>query len=327
MEQLTHWLFDNSGFSRRDMYGPDWTPELRGWMFWSELGSGLGFLAITAAMTAGAWAYNRKHRQVESVFVGKALYLLYVAFIAVCGAGHVLAALTLRDNAYYNLITAQRALLAVLVVVAAAYVPLVIRRVLASHTEQDLVDAEAAARGAELRFDLVFEQSSIGMALVDLDGRFVRVNRALEQMMGYTSDELMRMALDAITHPQDLDRDLQLMHQLQSGQIRSYTMEKRYQRKDHVYFWARLSVSLVRDEAGQALVHISQIEDISERVLHQLKMAEVNSQLEVANKKLEDQNSALRSAYQSLLRADLSEQAKQLAEQLESLRREDVSDD
>jgi diguanylate cyclase (GGDEF)-like protein/PAS domain S-box-containing protein len=118
---------------------------------------------------------------------------------------------------------------------------------------------------AEERFANAFEEAPIGMALVGLDGSFLRVNRALPEIVGRNAEELLALTFQDITHPDDLDADLALLRQVIAGELRSYRMEKRYVRADGEQVWVLLSVSLVRDDAGEPLYFVSQIEDVTER--------------------------------------------------------------
>jgi PAS domain S-box-containing protein len=128
--------------------------------------------------------------------------------------------------------------------------------------------AEAARdqlRESEERFRLTIDEAPIGMALVALDGRFVRVNQALCEIVGYEPAELIRMTFQEITHPDDLDADLALMNQLLGGRIPRYQLEKRYVRKDRAVVDIMLSGSILRGEDGTARSFIAQIEDITDR--------------------------------------------------------------
>jgi diguanylate cyclase (GGDEF)-like protein/PAS domain S-box-containing protein len=124
---------------------------------------------------------------------------------------------------------------------------------------------DRALEEAEERFANAFEEAPIGMALVGLDGRFLRVNRALPEIVGYDTDQLLALTFQEITHPDDLETDLELLRRLLAGELRSYRMEKRYVRADGEHAWVMLSVSVVRDDAGEALYFVSQIEDVTER--------------------------------------------------------------
>ena len=129
-----------------------------------------------------------------------------------------------------------------------------------SRMEQDLRLAES-----ERRFRLTFECAGVGIAHVGADGRWLRVNETLLQMLGYDMDELMTLTFQDITHPEDLDADLALAERLFAGEIRSYSMEKRYVRKDGTTLWVSLTGSVVRDERGALEYAIAVVRDISER--------------------------------------------------------------
>ena len=124
---------------------------------------------------------------------------------------------------------------------------------------------EQALQESEERFRLTIDEAPIGMALVALDGRFVRVNRALCEIVGYSSAELTGLTFQAITHPDDLDADLALAGQLARGEIPRYQLDKRYIRKDGTIVDIQLSASILRSREGAPLYYIAQIEDITER--------------------------------------------------------------
>ncbi len=118
---------------------------------------------------------------------------------------------------------------------------------------------------SEQRFFAAFQHAAIGMALTRPDGRFLRVNAAVCQMLGYREEELLQLDLAAVTHPDDLAADAELMAQLLAGQRESYQLEKRNFHKDGRVVHIQLSVSLVRDEQGAPLYFVSQVQNISQR--------------------------------------------------------------
>ncbi|MGC0879178.1 diguanylate cyclase [Pantoea agglomerans] len=117
---------------------------------------------------------------------------------------------------------------------------------------------------SETRFRHAMEYSAIGMALVAPNGSWQQVNRSLCQILGYPAKELKRLTFQQITHPDDLSLDLQQVSRLLAGEIDTYTLEKRYFRKDGEIVWTQLTVSLVRDSSYAPLYFIAQIIDISE---------------------------------------------------------------
>ncbi len=124
---------------------------------------------------------------------------------------------------------------------------------------------EEALREAEERFRRSFEDAAIGMALVAPDGRFLRTNRSLCEILGYREVELLGKTFQDITHPDDLDADLDQLRRTLLGEMRTYQMEKRYFHKEGQVVWVLLSVSLVHDEEGDPLYFVSQTQDITER--------------------------------------------------------------
>jgi PAS domain S-box-containing protein len=105
----------------------------------------------------------------------------------------------------------------------------------------------------------------VGIAHVGLDGGWLRLNAKLCEILGYSAEELRPHTFQEITHPDDLEADLAYTRRLLDGDIASFSMEKRYIRKDGRLIWGNLTVSLMRDDAGQPAYFISVIEDITER--------------------------------------------------------------
>ena len=118
---------------------------------------------------------------------------------------------------------------------------------------------------AREHFELAFERAPIGMALVALDGRLMRVNQALCAIIGYTARELVTKTFQELTHPDDLDADLELARQLLAGQIQEYQIEKRYIDANGRHVWINLSGTLVRDGHGEPRHFIAQVQDIADR--------------------------------------------------------------
>ena len=118
---------------------------------------------------------------------------------------------------------------------------------------------------SEQCFYAAFQHAAIGMALTSPNGQFLRVNAALCRMLGYTEAELLALDINAVSHPDDLATDLELLQQVLRGERDSYQIEKRNLRKDGYVVHLQLSVSLVRDPQGAPLYLVSQAQDISQR--------------------------------------------------------------
>ncbi|WP_449241883.1 PAS domain S-box protein [Desulfovibrio sp.] len=125
--------------------------------------------------------------------------------------------------------------------------------------------SDAALRDSEHRFRATFEQAAVGIAHVSLEGRWLRVNETLCRITGYSREELLERRFQDITHPDDLDTDLNRMAQLLEGRISTYTLEKRYIRKDGRTVWVNLTVALVRGDSGEPRYFISAVQDIEAR--------------------------------------------------------------
>ncbi|MFN6527300.1 PAS domain S-box protein [Nostoc sp. ChiSLP03a] len=124
---------------------------------------------------------------------------------------------------------------------------------------------EVALRESEERFRAMFNQATVGITLVALDGRFLQINPALCEITGYSHEELMQMNFQEITHPDDLEVDLENARRVLAKEISGYSLEKRYIRKDGSIVWVNLTSSAVWNAKGQPMYALGIIEDISHR--------------------------------------------------------------
>ena len=111
----------------------------------------------------------------------------------------------------------------------------------------------------------MIENASVGVALSSVDGHYLEVNAAYQEMIGYTAAELRDMTFMDLTHPDDLEADLVLFAEIIAGKRDSYQMEKRYLRKGGDVIWVRISISVVRDADGQVLYDLAVVENITSR--------------------------------------------------------------
>ncbi len=130
-------------------------------------------------------------------------------------------------------------------------------------TERKII--ENKLRISEITGVSAFENAAIGMALVNPKGKLIKVNKSLCDILGYTEKELTSCYFPDITHPDDLDKDLENLESLVKGKVDSYQMEKRYFDKEKNIIWAILAVSIIRKNSGEPIYFISQITDISDR--------------------------------------------------------------
>jgi diguanylate cyclase (GGDEF)-like protein/PAS domain S-box-containing protein len=123
------------------------------------------------------------------------------------------------------------------------------------------------------RFQHAFESDVSGMALVSPEGRYIQVNRAFCKITGFTEHELLQRDFKSITHPDDLAKTIEQQRALLSGEVDSIDAETRYIHRDGHELWVQLGVSAVRDEDGDVLYFISQMQDITVRRQFQEELA------------------------------------------------------
>lgn len=146
--------------------------------------------------------------------------------------------------------------------------------------------ADRARREANAMLRTAFDSAPIGMALVGTQGQWLRVNRALCHLVGYTEEELLARDFQSVTHPDDLHKDLEQLGAVLSGVITQYSMEKRYIHKDGHSIWAQLSVALVREPDGTPRCFVSQILGIDAQKTLIAALERQGEELRTANDKL-----------------------------------------
>jgi PAS domain S-box-containing protein len=135
-------------------------------------------------------------------------------------------------------------------------------------TFRDITDrknVEIALQESESRFRSTFEQAAVGIAHITPDGKFLRINNKFCDILGYTYKEMLDLTFQNITYPDDLEVDLEYTKQVLAKKIQTYSVEKRYIRKNGSIVWINLTVSLLCKSTGEPDYFIGVIEDISER--------------------------------------------------------------
>jgi len=130
---------------------------------------------------------------------------------------------------------------------------------------RDRQQAEKTLRESEEQFRSIFENVSVGISLLDLDGYILTANEANCRFLGYSPDEIVGMHFSRLTHPEDLCRDTNLFDSIVQNQRQNYTIDKRYLRQDGACVWGRITVSMIKDEESSPRYIAVVCEDINDR--------------------------------------------------------------
>ena len=147
--------------------------------------------------------------------------------------------------------------------------------------------AEQALRESEALFRGYFEHAQIGLAITSPEKQWIQVNDRLCEMLGYEQAELKALTWADVTYPDDLAADVALFDQVMAGKMDHYLMEKRYVRSDQVIVYVSLTASCLRKEDGQVTYFLASLQDISDRVLAEQRLAEQNEDLARSNAELQ----------------------------------------
>lgn len=173
----------------------------------------------------------------------------------------------------------------------------VARLAIFEHEISDRIRAENELRQSEARFRKIFEEARLGMALIGESGEFLKVNSMLCHMLGYCESELNATTVAQITHPDDVETQRQLSRLIFAGEIPSYTIQKRYVKKNGETLWAILRACLLRDASGKPPYALVTIEDVTWRKHIEAEMCQLNAMLE---QRVQERTAALQAANQEL---------------------------
>jgi PAS domain S-box-containing protein len=146
---------------------------------------------------------------------------------------------------------------------------------------------------SEQIFSKAFHFSGVGKALSSIDGTILEINNTLCDMLGYTHSELTFRGIDEITHPDDVEKNSELLRRSFRGEMDHYTLEKRYLHKNGSFIWVILDVSLVRNVDGSPAFLISEVQDITTSKLLQEQIILQKNQLEETARRLTKRNQQL----------------------------------
>lgn len=127
------------------------------------------------------------------------------------------------------------------------------------------IRAEERLRESEERFRKFFEEAPIGISVVDLNGRLVKMNKTYCEMLGYPEEELSQLTFADITHPEDVEKDWRYAKQIFKGELACYQIEKRYIQKNGEILWIHLTATAIFNGEGKACYGLGMVEDISDR--------------------------------------------------------------
>ena len=134
------------------------------------------------------------------------------------------------------------------------------------------------------------DDGPLGLAIVDMDHRYLKINSRLSEMYGYSETEIRQFTFPEITYTEDVERDLFLAEQIINGDLPFGQIEKRMIRKDGEALWTNITASVLRSPKGEPLYGVSMVEDISERKGAEAQYIEIINRLQTA---VDDQNETL----------------------------------
>jgi PAS domain S-box-containing protein len=147
-------------------------------------------------------------------------------------------------------------------------------------------NAEQALRDSEERFRTTFQLAASGICEV-VDGKFVRVNKSLCEILGYSEDQLLGMSVKEVSYPEDRDVTDAERQRIHSGEIDSARFEKRYVRADGSVVWCEIAIALVRSIDGHPLYEVAVFDDVTERKQSDAALREAHEELKRSNAELE----------------------------------------
>ncbi len=144
--------------------------------------------------------------------------------------------------------------------------------------------AQESLRASEERFRITFEQAGVGISHLALDGRWLRVNEKFCDILGYSREELLTKNFQELTTPEDLDISMTYFRALLDGSMKSYSLEKRYVRRDQSTVWIDLTVTLIRKPSGEPDYIVTVANDITDRKKAEEEQQKLQAQLMQAHK-------------------------------------------
>ncbi len=146
------------------------------------------------------------------------------------------------------------------------------------------IKTRKALEYSEEKFKKIFENSGIGMSILDPKGKFIKVNKSFADMFNYNSAEFIGLSLLDVTHPSEIEHSIQIMKSLQENkEERNIQLEKKYIKKNGESFWGFVTITPIKDSAGNLSYYIAQLHDITKRKKTELKLAGYAEELKELN--------------------------------------------
>lgn len=144
-------------------------------------------------------------------------------------------------------------------------------------------DLQLQIAHSEAMFNEAFENAPFGKAMVGVDGRLIRANRSLADMLGHSVDKMEGLSFAELTFPEDLNADLTLFKSVLNNERDNYRIEKRFVRVDGSLVYAKLAVSAIRDDRGEVIRFFAHVEDVTQQREAERKLIETNARLSLVS--------------------------------------------
>jgi PAS domain S-box-containing protein len=262
-----------------------WKPGLVGLHIFSDGLTGLAYYSIPFTLTY----FVQKRRDIPYNWI----FLLFSAFIILCGTTHLVEIWTLWHpnywlSGYVKLLTAGVSLYTAIALIKliprALVIPSAAEFEAVKNEVEERKKTENALRESEQRFRAIFEQAAVGISEIAPSGQFLQANQRLCQILGYSESELQQLTWEQLTYRDDLEAYQNYIHQLLTAQVFGCSLEKRFIRKDGGVQWVNISSSLLREQDGTPQYLITVIEDITKRKLTEAELQHAKEAAEAANR-------------------------------------------
>ena len=149
----------------------------------------------------------------------------------------------------------------------------------------ELINAKEKIEESNALFSALFKQAAVGVGIINSEtGKFLQINNKYCEILGYSYSEMLGLDFMIITHPDDLQVDVLNMQKLKNEEIREFSMDKRYYKKDNSIVWIRLTVSALEKSNNVIKTHIAIIEDISDRKHFEIELKKAKEKAEESDR-------------------------------------------